>query len=178
MYYSPALTPAARGCALGAVLEEAVILHFFQVLHWNVADSCTTHRFSWKILFSFPWIFLKLSKKIWRSCTFVITYLVPVLPLVYTHRVIPTHLRETSLGFLSADHLLRIWEMRPGFPEHITLRTCSMEHTNAWFWLGKYQMENWQLWSADPLWSGSSKAISNSSGPEESLGSSYQRNIK
>lgn len=30
MYYSPALTPAARGCALGAVLEEAVILHFFK----------------------------------------------------------------------------------------------------------------------------------------------------
>jgi len=74
---------------------------------------------------------------------------VPVPQLVCTHKVIPTGLGGDVpvlfFFFLSEDHLLRLWEMRPGFPEHIRLRTRSLEHTYAGFWLGKYQMEIWQL---------------------------------
>lgn len=133
MCYSSALTPAARGCALGAVLEEAVILLFLKCYTEMLQTVVLLIQIFLENPFLFPLNIFEVKQKDLNILYICLYTSVPVLQLVCTHRVIPTHLREASLGFLSAYHLLWIWEMRPGFPEHIRLRTCSMEPTNAWF---------------------------------------------
>lgn len=62
MYYSSALTPAATGCALGAVLEEAVILLFFKCYTEMLQTVVLlTQIFLENPFFFFSWIFLKLK---------------------------------------------------------------------------------------------------------------------